>query len=400
MTKIWKVFRYEYSRHVLRKRFIFAVLSIPIFLVVIMAIPLFASVLQADSRPVGYVDHPGLLAHPAVLPPPDDPFSQSVDFIALPDESHAQAALEADDIQAYYILSPEYFQTGQARLIYNQEPHQSIQSRFAELVRLTLLADQPPEIVQRLAQGSLVTVQSADGSRQMTESDWYNILVPILTGILFFIVIMTSGGYLLQAVIEEKENRTMEIIVTSVSPGQLMAGKILGNLSVGLTQLLLWVGFILVGILIGRNYFDWIDRIQFGWDFIGLMLVALLPAFIMIAALMAALGATVTEAREAQQISGLFVLPLMVPYWFSFQIITNPNGPLAVGLSFFPLTAPATLTLRAGFTQIPTLQLVLNIALLVVAAGGAIWLAARTFRLGMLSYGKRLSLRQIFGRHG
>jgi ABC-2 type transport system permease protein len=155
-----------------------------------------------------------------------------------------------------------------------------------------------------------------------------------------------------------------------------------------------------VGILIGRNYFDWINRIQFGWDFIGLMLVALLPAFIMIAALMAALGATVTEAREAQQISGLFVLPLMVPYWFSFQIITNPNGPLAVGLSFFPLTAPATLTLRAGFTQIPTLQLVLNIALLVVAAGGAIWLAARTFRLGMLSYGKRLSLRQLFGRHG
>jgi len=211
-------------------------------------------------------------------------------------------------------------------------------------------------------------------------------------------VVFTSGGYLMQAVVEEKENRTMEIIVTSVSADELMAGKVLGNLSVGLTQLLIWVIFIILAMAIGRNYVDWIDRIHFSWDYLILMLGALLPTFVMIAGLMAAVGATVTESREAQQISGIFSLPVMIPYWFTYPIMSNPSGPLAVGLSFFPLTSPVTLTLRAAFTPIPAWQLALNIAVLVVCAIGSIWLAARAFRLGMLSYGKKITLRELFGR--
>jgi ABC-2 type transport system permease protein len=94
----------------------------------------------------------------------------------------------------------------------------------------------------------------------------------------------------------------------------------------------------------------------------------------------------------------LFTLPTVAPYWLFSILMTHPNSPLAVGMSFFPLTAPVTISLRAGFTQIPTLQLMANLLVLWVSAAAAIWLAARTFRLGMLSYGKRLSWRQIFSR--
>src|SRR5512142_227166 len=102
----------------------------------------------------------------------------------------------------------------------------------------------------------------------------------------------------------------MEIIVTSVSPDQLMAAKILGNLGVGLTQMAIWVVFIVLAFAIGSHYFPWMERIQFGADFLLLMLLALLPAFVLIAALMAAIGAMVSEGREAQQLSGVFTMPI------------------------------------------------------------------------------------------
>jgi ABC-2 type transport system permease protein len=234
----------------------------------------------------------------------------------------------------------------------------------------------------------------------MCENEWFNILVPLLSGILFMIVIMTSGGYLMQAVVEEKENRTMEIVVTSVSPNQLMAGKIMGDIAIGFTQLGFWLAFAGVALVIGSHYVDWIGQIHVTSDVIWTLVVTLVPSFVMIAAIMAAVGATVTESREAQQMSGLFSLPIMIPYWLTYTFMTNPNGPVAVGLSFFPLTAPVALPLRIGFTQIPTGQLVLNIAILVICAVAAILFAARAFRLGMLNYGKRLTLRQIMGKAG
>ena len=179
-----------------------------------------------------------------------------------------------------------------------------------------------------------------------------------------------------------------------------MAGKIAGNLSVGLTQLLVWVLFIAAGVFISQNSFGWLPNLHLSPYFVALTIAILLPSFVLIAALMAAIGATVTESREAQQISGLFTLPVFVPLWLIYPMMINPNGPLAVGLSFFPLTAPVALTLRAAFTQIPTLQLAANLILLLLCAGGAVALSARVFRLGMLRYGKRLSLREIFARAG
>jgi len=120
----------------------------------------------------------------------------------------------------------------------------------------------------------------------------------------------------------------------------------------------------------------------------------------MVAALMAAIGSTTTETREAEQISGIFSLPITVPYILIMPIITNPNSPLSLFLSFFPLTAPVTLTLRAAFTEIPLWQEALNLLVLFLCAAGAVWLAARTFRLGMLRYGKRISWSEIFSKAG
>jgi ABC-2 type transport system permease protein len=229
-------------------------------------------------------------------------------------------------------------------------------------------------------------------------TSWLQMLLPIVAGILFVMVINTSGGYLLQAVVEEKENRTIEIVITSVSPGQLMAGKIMGNLSVGLTQLLIWLLFPVLGFLVLRRFSPLVQGLYLDPEYVWLLLLTLIPAFILIAALMATIGATATEAREAQQIAGLFTLPVVAPFWFFVPLMTDPHGTLALALSLFPLTAPVSLPLRAAFTVVPLWQSALSISLLILSAAMALWLAGRAFRSGMLHYGKRLSWRELVRR--
>jgi ABC-2 type transport system permease protein len=267
-------------------------------------------------------------------------------------------------------------------------------------VRANLLASQPAAIRERINDGNHLIVRAADGSRQVSEREWLNLLLPFFAGFAFMIALFTTSGYLTQAVVEEKENRTMEVLLTSVSSQQLMAGKIIGMVAVGWTQLLVWGGLVMAVLLIGRRYSEDLAALEVSSGFIAISLAVFIPSFVMIAALMVAIGATVTEAQEGNQIASIFTLPVALPYWFTVLILSNPNGPLAVGLSFFPFTAPVTLSMRAGMTVIPIWQLTLNLAVLWLCALGALWIAGRAFRLGMLRYGKRVSWGEIFGKPG
>ena len=397
MSKIWQIIRHEYVRHVFRRRFLFSLLSLPVVVIVMVGVALLVAGLGSDPAPVGYLDPAGALANPVQPPESTDIFSPDIEFIAYTDRDQAQSDLENGTIQAYYILPEDYPQTIQTELVYLKEPDSSVMAAFTDFVRLTLLENDkvPSDVINRLSEGSTVTLQSVDGSRQMRDDQWYLIFVPYIAGFMFFIVVMTSGGYLLQAVVEEKENRTMEIVITSVSPSQLMTGKIIGDIGIGLTQLVVWLIFAWVGLKVAGNFWPILADFSLPPNYIGVMLLVLLPAFVMVAALMAAIGATLTETREAQQISGMFSLPMMIPIYLSTAIMTNPNGVLAMVLSYFPLTAPLTVLMRMSFTVVPAWQIAINVVSLVVFAGLAIWFASKAFRLGMLQYGKKLSLKDV-----
>jgi ABC-2 type transport system permease protein len=319
-------------------------------------------------------------------------------MIPFNSKEQAQAALDAGQIQGYYVLPADYMQTGQAELIYNKEPKGSARAQFLNFLAVNLLRDQPAAIANRVTEGTTIVVRSADNNREASEDNFMDMLFPFLSGFIFFFALSTSSGYLLSAVVEEKENRTMEILVTSVSPGQLMVGKIIGDIAVGITQLLGWLIFIVLSVLVGRNWFEFLRGVSIHWDSLGLMLLVMLPAFVMICALMAAVGATVTQASEGQQVMGFFTIPLYLPYMLIALLMENPNSPLAVGLSFFPLTAPMTISIRVGFAVIPAWQMVVSVGILVASAVGALWLAGRAFRLGMLRYGQRLRWGEIFAR--
>ena len=397
MKKFWRVITYEYTRHVLRKRFIFAVLSVPFFVLFFIAIIVITFMLETNTTPIGYVDHSGLLANPLPAPKPEEP-NKPVPIRAYASEEEAQSALQAGDLQAYYVLESDYMETSRARLVYVHEPKNPAREQFASFISTNLLANYPPEVATRVINGDKLIVRTPDGKREMSSSALFSIMLPFIAGIAFFMAIFTSAGYIMQAVVEEKENRTMEIVVTSVSPNQLMMGKTLADIAIGLTQLLSWILILVVPVWIARPYIPMLSTIAVPPESVLLILAVMLPTFVMLGGLMAAIGATVTESREGQQIVGLFTMPTWIPYFLIYPLMTSPNSPLAVVMSFIPFTAPLTLITRAGFTQVPFWQIALSVIILVLCAAGSLWLAGRAFRLGMLSYGKRLPILDIFRR--
>ena len=183
-----------------------------------------------------------------------------------------------------------------------------------------------PEISNRVISGARFETRATESTRNLSSENILNYILPFLAGFMLTLAINISGGYLLQVVVEEKENRTMEIIVTSVSPTQLMTGKVLGNLSVGLTQLVVWSGRL---VHLEREFQmrsnPQLQNTQIDTTFLIIMVFTFLPAFVMIAAMMAALGATATETREAQQIAGIFTIPIAIPFWFAGILIENPK---------------------------------------------------------------------------
>ena len=393
MNQLWEVMAFEYARHVFRKRFLFALLSLPLF-VSIMAFVIFLLIRsEFNLTPVGYVDHSGLLTGPDAI----ENDGSWVGLKQFESEEGAQAALNSEEIQAYYVLSTDYLETRQTKLVALEEPSGVATSQFTQLVRANLLSQFPADVVQRLSQGNQLVVQSLDGSRQFVQGDWLGFILPFMVGFIFLVAVFATSGYLLQAVVEEKENRTMELLVTTISPNKLMAGKIVGIIAVGWTQLIAWFGMVILLALVGSLFFDLPEWISFPTSYLALALVLFVPGFIMLAALMVAVGATLTDAQEAQQVTSLFTLPLFIPFWFALTLINHPNGPVAVGLSFFPFTAPITLAIRAGFAPIPTWQLVLSLSLLIIFALAAVWFAGRAFRLGMLRYGQRVPWQEFLG---
>lgn len=399
MTKILRVALHEYKRHVFNKRFLMGLLSVPLLMIVMVALIFIIIAMETNTAPIGYVDKSGLLADPLPAPTPEPP-DKPVAMLSFETEADAMSALEAGEIQAYYVLPSDYLSTGALTVVETGDFKSSARVQFYDFLSANLLRDTDPTIALRLMEGSEVIVQSPDGSRTASAQSFLNMLLPMIAGVAFVIAMFSTGGYLMQAVVDEKENRTMEVIVTSVSPNQFMAGKIVGDIAIGLTQIFTWSLFIIIPILVGRNYVEFLRGIQLSMQTVILLVFIMFPGFVTVAALMAAIGATVSEAREGQQMTGLVSLPIWIPYMLMVVLIENPNGPVAVTLSMLPLTAPLSMLIRDGFTILPAWQIALSAVIQAASAVGAIWLAGRAFRLGMLLYGKRLKWREIFHRQG
>lgn len=399
MKRIWLVARQEYLQHVLTRRFIFGILSVPLVIGLLIGLVFLVVSMENNTTPIGYVDQSGLLTDPVPAPKPEPP-DKPVPMVAFASESGARLALDAGKIQAYYVLPVDYLSSGELRVVHIIDIKSPARNQFYKFLGANLLKNTDPSVAARLVKGPDITVQSMDGARSISGDNWFSFLIPMVAGIAFVIAMFTSGGYLMHAVVDEKENRTMEVMITSVSPGQFMSGKIIGDTAVGFTQILVWILMIVIPIMIGRNSIKFLQGIQISSQTLVVLVLVMLPSFLMVGALMATIGATITEVREGQQMTGLISLPIWIPYMLMALLMSNPNAPLSIVLSMIPLTAPVAMLIRDGVTILPAWQIGLSSLIQIAGFLVALWLAGRAFRLGMLRYGKRLAWRDLFSRQG
>jgi len=384
----------EYRRTALRRGFLIGTLMIPAAIAAMVALVLVMERSGQDRSPVGYVDRAGVidLSLQAALPDAD----RWIQILVFVGEEEALAALQNGQIQAFFVL-PEGYPASLATELYTRQGTLDNRAwgQFDDLVRASLIAAYPQEIQKRLLAGSDVTVVDIASGRKFSESGIANIILPIVAGALFFIATMTASGYMLEAVAREKENRTLEVLLTSVTPAQLIAGKTLGLLAATLTQLAVYLVAAVAGILLAAPAVPELQQIVVPWDYLGLVALLFFPAYILFAAIMVAIGSAVTELQQGQQVAGIVNLLFMAPLFALPLILQNSAHPLAVFLSLFPVTSFLTLSLRWGMGSVPAWQIGLGWGLLVAAAAAMVWVAARVFRAGMLIYGQPLSPKAV-----
>jgi len=404
MRKLLRIARHEYIKVAGKRSFIISTIGFPLFFIAVMAFSIFMAVGSEDSRPLGVVDEAGVLAA-NVAPTERANGDKLVEVRRFADEAAAQAALRQGDIQAYYLLPAGYLSGDTVRLYYwDKTPATVTQRDFDYYLRANLVASLSAEVRERALAGPVVTARSADGQQEISGDGFLNFLLPFGIGFFFLIAVMSGGGYLLQAVTDEKENRTVEVMTTSVSPNQLIFGKALGLIAVALTQLLILLIVIVVGLAVGARFVDALQELRMPWPLLLIIVAFFLPSYTLIAGMMIAVGAAVTELRQGQQIVGALNMLFTLPYFFVIVFFTAPNSPLATLLTLFPTTAFITITMRWGMSTIPAWQIIASWLILVLSSVGMIWAAARVFRAGMLLYGQRLNfkamLRAIGARAG
>jgi len=410
MSNLGLVARYEYTRHVLKPSFLVAIVSMPLVIGLSIGLGWFIKTLNNDASAVGYVDHYGLLADPIPAPKrgrlPDNPGVPGlVPLIAFPTEQAARKALESGEIQAYYVVAGDYFETNHVDLVYLEPPDEDATRQFWDFMQINLLTDLPKEVAHRAVSGSNLIVRWPDdtpgGRREFSARGFLNSFLPLVIGAAFMFLLFMSSGYLMGTMMEEKGNRTVEIMMTSISSNQLIGGKVVGIVAVTFTQFIAWVALAGLVVFIGGHLLGIEPLLNLALDMrvIAPMIAVFVPAYVMIAALMTAIGTTFAEAQEAQQMMSLFILPSMVPIWLIQPIAENLNGPIALGLTLFPITALPTISLRMMFSYVPLAQLLASVGILALCAWGSVRLAGRAFRRGMLRYGQNLNWRDLlFGR--
>jgi ABC-2 type transport system permease protein len=260
-------------------------------------------------------------------------------------------------------------------------------------------------VKRAMVPADLGTTKVSDG-KLTGQSGEDSFLIAYFMGFILYVSILLYGQQTMTSVIEEKTSRIMEVLTSSLTPFQMLLGKVLGVGLAGLTQMAIWGGSVflvssqrahLAG-LFGMSA-DAVQNFPIPSMAPGLLAVFLLYfalGFLLYGALYAAIGAMCNTIQETQQYA-IFVTVFIITGFFAvFSLIKDPTGSLGVTMSYIPFFAPFTMPVRWSLTSVPPLQLALSLGLMVVALLACVWLAARIYRTGILMYGKKPSWRELW----
>jgi len=348
----------------------------------------------ATGMPViGLVDDAGLIADMPANIPPDM-------FVRFPDQATAMAALEAEEIEQYVHVPADYITSGDIT-VYDRNFQilssgenmgvafgSSNESVLRHLIDFNLTGDEQLVLTLQNPTPAVLVERHVVNPPLETDAD-DQVLAQVVASAMpyiYYFILLIGSGYLLRSVAAEKENRTVEVLLLSVRPRELMTGKILGLSVVTLLQLVIWVGG---GVLILNRGADLLNVADFAFPpgFLVWAVLFLALGYLLYASVMAAAGAIAPTAREGTQVTWLLVVPLMPTLMFGRVFLEEPHGTLSLVLSLFPFSAPSAMVTRLAVADVPAWQLMVSLLGLAVTTYLVVTVAARFFRAdNLLSY--------------
>ncbi len=401
MKRVLTIARHEYWVNVRRPDFIIFTSLVPLLGIVALVVSLFfgrqaggaiVRMFDGGSNVTAVVDRSGRFT--PILPNFEE------EYVTYSEEATARAALENADVQRIVVVPETYPQDEDVKVVTEGSRFSGSGTRGLRTFFISHLIE---EIEDETLQARMISPYDAQveyvGEQGRASGgvagEVLSFLVPFLFGMLLAVTIFVSSGYLVRSVAEEKSSRVIEIVLSSVTLQQLLAGKVLGLGALGLTQILVWIAsaaglsgglVVLAGIMLPL-----LMRVEV----FGLALLYYILGFGVYAVLIGAIGTLGSSFQESQQITGIFIFIAAIPMMLTGVIMTNPDAMVVRVLSWFPLTAPTTMMLRLPLAEVPWTDIAGSLALLVVTIPLVVWLGAKVFRVGMLMYGKRPGVLEI-----
>lgn len=438
MNNTFLILKQEYLKRVKKKSFIILTILMPFLVAGVYGLVIYFSIKDdTEERKIAVYDESTLF-----LGQFDDAGATKYYFIPEDKYKELKTNLKGSGYYGLLYIPRDIYSNNQAQLISEKqlpielaEQMERKLSRFIENDKRQKIIDESgiPDLDEKLAQTRtsvrLSTLKLSESGETKESSSVVAFIASYAMGLIIYFFVFMYGAMVMRSVMEEKKNRIIEVIISSVKPSQLMAGKVIGTALVGLTQVAIWVILGGIGLVVVSGLFapesaqqmgqslmeaqsgmnpaaaQAVDSNQFT-EVMGMISNLNLPlilfsfvfyflaGYLLYSALLGAVGAAVDNDEDSQQMVFPVTFPLILSIMLLFPIAKNPEGQLAFWTSIIPFTSPVAMMARIPY-GLPTWELLLSMFLLVATTIGAIYAAAKIYRVGLLMYGKKVNLKEL-----
>lgn len=435
MRNIGLIVMREFKERVYKKSFIITTLLMPLLLALISVAPtLIMFFAKGDTKQISVIDNSGIVADKLQS-------NDEVSFITLANgdlQQELKNSLEKDEFGVLFIGQDIVTNPNNIQLYTNTSSSMLIEDNIADQVEQIIknerLKEYNLENLQQILDKvevdiSLSTFRNGEDEQSTASSSVASSFVGIILGFVLYFFLVIYGSIVMQSIIEEKNSRILEVLVSTVRPFDMMMGKILGVAAVAATQIAVW-GVLIIAMsafvipaLIPDDIMASVEAVQSGADMtaiaasgvdtgmvtamasmmdtgyiaqiVVLLLLFMIGGFLLYAAMYAAVGASVDEAQDAQQLTTPITIPIIFAFIILTMVMNDPNSPLIVWCSMIPFTSPIVMMGRIP-SGIPTWEIVLSLVLLYTTFVFMVWIAGKIYRVGIFMHGKKPSFKDLY----
>ena len=429
-SKIGIIIAREFLQRVTKKSFIITTILFPVLMIGLMIAPaLIMAFSTTETKEIYVIDHSGIVAQNLKS-------SDEVSFVIADEGAPDTLRTHGNSYGVLFIGNNIVEKPGNVQLYTGEASSMAVErtitSQMEEIIKDEKLKQYNIENINEILRNveTTVTLQTfrtdSDNEESTSSSSMVSYAIGTLLSLVLYMFLLMYGQMVMPSIIEEKNNRVLEVMVSSVKPTQLMVGKILGIGSVAVTQIAIWgvlissaVG-ILLPMLLPADIMAQATALNAGTldssasnvdaDLLGviaaagnvayivklfaLMAAFLLGGFLFYASMFAAIGSAVDNIQDASQLQTAAIMPIIIALVISMSVATDPNSPLAFWTSLVPFTSPMIMMMRIPF-GIATWEIALSLGILYISIIGMIWIAAKIYRVGIFMYGKKPSLKEL-----